>query len=1656
MLPSSAEDKVRTTGGQVDSIVLALIDAAFDKQAHVSQAMCTSLYTIGNHQPDLVLSSCLSYLQQHTKLPLNHRVITLNVMERVCRDSLHRVNEDLASDIIRQAVKEMVNTKEVVPEWQAAASGILVSLGCRFHNKVMDMLLVEFQPAILPHFFVVQTMANLATSNAFGIVPFLKAILGIMLPMLGMIKHENMKWVFSYALARFSEAILEYLANLEKAPDKSVRKEVFASEIGNAYDVLFSVWLHARELKVRSEVVSALGHMTPLLDPEKLEEQLPKILPGMLGLYRRHQESLSVTQGLCMVLDTAVKNGSVLLEQQLDNVLNVLFPQVCSLPDYSQPSGVKNHNEVLRCFAVLMPAYSERIVSFLLQRVDNNNERVRIGALSILKHLINSCDILLSEYMAGVIGSLKLILNDPSNKVKKLLTQVVVAMAHHGFLELPGGQSMIEFIVRQCSFVEESKDKRPPDPEYVSREALRTMCDNVMNLLTTTVDQMEKVMWPSLMEYLMPEEMTGAVGTVCRSLAQLAAKKREEQGTDLEIKFDKDSNLPRPPVLLARLTVLLGRPFVDRSRGCQILSFLKQIAPVMEKSLMALWDSKIPSLIKHLEVSEESECFNQEEWEDKIVDFVTETVQEVDREEWTVSFGKALASQLSLYDKSPDDKYVLLKVLGVVLKKVGNKQFTSQTLDILFENIQNTNPLEREGCALAVGYCAATHLDAVLVKLEQVAKDDQKKNAGILGFIKDFKGDSVHDKLKATIILCYGHIAMNAPAAILMTRIETPILRSVAHFSHSSKDLGVKQSMLQTVRLIAEALHPSHLNQNYIFHSRKDLLNQMQSILKTESSYPMTSSVRSLALLAAGSLVMLDPGLTKEEKSTLILTAVGSVYTIPPDHALTRSPAEPQEEQFDYEKTLSITLTSLNSLLRQILLKEMTPENLELIIMTLLRWLNSKHDYERECCIDSILGLLKAYLENLKIGNFTLFTTLGSILGILVPRCTDPVLKIRKTALECVYTQLLLVSRSQSRTLDENEALIQLENLKSHVLNNDPSSLFNVTNELAKVFAAKLPPDQLSLCLYSLLNGLCDPLSQSSSGACVVLNGIIKLRGGELRQEVPELLEALRRKLECIGCLQTRTGTLRVVRSLGSHHLTAVVSTLMTAHLPFDDHVIDSWKVLGQDSVIGRNILEILLDILSDNNLLETHPDPKHRKQVIQVATSRSLAAVCALRELFRVAEMEHCAMEEFSSLFCNLILAMGTYIGVYFPLETSPEGKKESHASFRRGSDGHLQKLSPLRCAVEAFKTFLLCVKQDHVLLDMTEGGYWAAMEDEVKYSDAIAALARTLCVHAPSQIPNIVANLNQYLNSNHESQRVTTIALFAEFLMQNYPGDDPLTEPLINSCLGSLVDSSHLVRKLCIRGLGRMKNRDKDQTHRYSTTILSAMMAGMDDKDDPDSDITLEALLGLSNMLSQVGEEEVRGILVNIALRIRPMFDKPQSPVRAAAFKLFGKLAQFGSGPSREPFLEQIHNNFVTLLLHLNDDCTEVIKACKNTLKELGPILMCEAINEMFQNHLLEDANLHYGEFINDLSKTVVANFPNKVSFYATTSVSYLKSSRPVIQCNAALLLGFLLGNIPVEKQGTISKDRVCGALILLLKDPTPEVRIRASQALSLLHSY
>lgn len=80
--------------------------------------------------------------------------------------------------------------------------------------------------------------------------------------------------------------------------------------------------------QVRLQVAEAIGQMAHILDTDKLSDSLPKLLPALLQLYKRHPEPYPVTCALAMVLDASLITGKHVLELHMDAMLNALFQQV--------------------------------------------------------------------------------------------------------------------------------------------------------------------------------------------------------------------------------------------------------------------------------------------------------------------------------------------------------------------------------------------------------------------------------------------------------------------------------------------------------------------------------------------------------------------------------------------------------------------------------------------------------------------------------------------------------------------------------------------------------------------------------------------------------------------------------------------------------------------------------------------------------------------------------------------------------------------------------------------------------------------------------------------------------------------------------------------------------------------------------------------------------------------------------------------------------------------------------------------------------------------------------------------------------------------------------------------------------------------------------
>ncbi|KAM3654715.1 maestro heat-like repeat-containing protein family member 1, partial [Ammospiza maritima maritima] len=333
-------------------LALPLLEAAAEAEPDVRQQLRDALSGLGAADPEELLQVCGESLRNHDKLPAAQRALILASMGAVVRSHLGELGKAAANDAIALGAHEISRAKEHW-EWQEAAGALLVELGRRFLARVMEELLRLLPPAALPRPGLLRALADLAAANVFGMVPFLGSILGTLLPLLPTARADPLKCSLCYALQRFSESIQEYLAGQEQGPDPTVRGDAFAPELGAAFDVLSLQWVQSRDAKVRVAVLEALGPLSALIPPEQLQEQLPKLLPSILGLYRKHPEPFPISKSLCQVLEASVPRGSRALEPQLEPLLGTLLNQLCAPAEPSIPTSSRNHTELLRCFSVL-------------------------------------------------------------------------------------------------------------------------------------------------------------------------------------------------------------------------------------------------------------------------------------------------------------------------------------------------------------------------------------------------------------------------------------------------------------------------------------------------------------------------------------------------------------------------------------------------------------------------------------------------------------------------------------------------------------------------------------------------------------------------------------------------------------------------------------------------------------------------------------------------------------------------------------------------------------------------------------------------------------------------------------------------------------------------------------------------------------------------------------------------------------------------------------------------------------------------------------------------------------------------------------------------------------------------------------------------------
>ncbi|XP_025907488.1 maestro heat-like repeat-containing protein family member 1, partial [Nothoprocta perdicaria] len=181
-----------------------------------------------------------------------------------------------------------------------------------------------------------------------------------------------------------------------------------------------------------------------------------------------------------------------------------------------------------------------------------------------------------------------------------------------------------------------------------------------------------------------------------------------------------------------------------------------------------------------------------------------------------------------------------------------------------------------------------------------------------------------------------------------------------------------------------------------------------------------------------------------------------------------------------------------------------------------------------------------------------------------------------------------------------DELLEGLQALKKGLEEPDFTVLFHTCNNIATVIGKRVPPEQLMSLLLAMFDGLADPDKNCSRAATVMINSLLRERGGVLQEKV--------------------------------------------------SHTCAMWRSLACEPALTSQILEQLLDKVDRDVPYKESKCFLLGSSSERVATPQPLAATCALHELMSAPECGPAVLGLYPRLFVTLLLRVSCTVGVQLP----------------------------------------------------------------------------------------------------------------------------------------------------------------------------------------------------------------------------------------------------------------------------------------------------------------------------------------------------------------------------------------------------------------------
>ncbi|XP_074355121.1 protein SHOOT GRAVITROPISM 6 isoform X2 [Apium graveolens] len=1681
--------------------VQALVASLADDSLLVREASMASLDEIAPLNPLLVLDCCSSVSRGGRR-----RFRNISGVYQVMSFAIRALEQDdvdpsYLTRIAKLVTSEIISSKEFNADWQRAAAGVLVSVGSHCPDLMMEETFLHLSGTNSALPAMVQILADFAAVDALQFTPRLKAVLSRVLPILGNVREIH-RAIFANAFKCWCQACWQYSVDLSLS---LILDGDVMSYINSAFELLLRVWATSWDLKVRTSTVEALGQMVGLVARIQLKAALPRLVPTILELYGKDQEtSFLATCSLHNLLNASLlsESGPPLLEfEDVTVILSSLLPVISSYNDNNDRSdfsmGLKTYNKVQHCFLTVGMVYPDDLFLFLLNKCRIKEQHLTFGALCVLKHLLPRLAEAWHSKIMLLVEAMKLLLDEQSLGVRKALSELIMVMASHCYLVGSSGELFVEYLVRNCAMSDKERDNLESVKEYsrsgssyysfqykrlelkigVCPSELRAISEKGLLLITITIPEMEHILWPFLLKMIIQRDYSGGISTVCRCISELC-RRRSSHNDSMPFECQARTDIPQPEELFARLLVLLHDPLAREQLATQILTALCYLAPLFPKNMNLFLQDEIPKMKVYISDTEDlkQDPLYQETWDDMIVHFFSESLDVVQDSDWIISLGNAFAKQYDLYTFDDDHSALLHRCFGMLLQKVDSRNYVREKIDWMYKQANIACPTNRLGLAKAMGLVAASHLDTVLEKLKSIL--DNVGQSFVQRFLSFFSERTKHmddsDDIHAALALMYGYAARYAPSTVIEARIDalvgTNMLSRLLHVQHPK----AKQAVITAIDLLGCAVINAAGNGiSFPLKKRDQLLDYVVTLMGLDDDNDIYDSsiellhTQALALSACTTLVSVEPKLTIETRNLVMKATLGFF-------ALPNEPSDVVNPLVDNLITLlcAILVTSGED-------GRSRAEQLLYLLGQIDQYVSSPVDYQRRRgCLAAYEMLLKfrtlcvtgycpvgcsGSCTHIKQVNRSLqrnsnlpsaFTLpsrdslgLGNRIVSYLPRCADTNSEVRKISAQ-IIGQLFSISLSLPRPVPSTSGT----NLEMSY-----SALSSLEDVIAMLRSdASIDPSEV---FNRVVSSVCtlltkDELVATLSNCSVAISDKIKQSAEGAIQAVVEFVTNRGKDLNESAISRTAQSllmaTVHVTEKYIRQEILGAISNLAettSSRIVFSEVLTSA----------GRDIVTKDISRLRGGWPMQ---DAFYAFSQHTVLSNLFLEHVLSVLNKSPALKNDFARGESSSQLVDYMeddILHAAVFALTSFFRGGGRIGKKSVEQNYASvlatltlhlgschglASSGHQE---PLRALLAAFQGFCECVGDLEMGKILARDGEQTENE---KWISLIGDLAGCVSIKRPKEIPGISLILSKYLNRTLNAQREAAAAALSEFARYS-EGLGSLLEEIVEALCHHVSDDSPTVRRLCLRGLVQMSSIHVNQ---YTTQVLGVILALLDDLNES---VQLTAVSCLLMVLDSSPIDAVEPILLSLSVRLRSLQVSMNMKIRANAFAAFGTLSKYGIGELREPFVEQVHAVFPRLVLHLHDEDRSVRQACQNTLKRVADLVGMEEMTVLFSTHRISsDHRTDYEDFLRDIAKQITQNLASRSSTYMASIVQAFDAPWPVIQANAIYLSSSMLALSDDNHISALYSSQVFSILVGQSSQSADEiVRATCNSAIGLL---